>query len=231
MDYSTSLMSLPTFYGCAGTSHAPRCAAASPRPEGHLLRHRAFTAPTALTPSKEASPSHLPKSSPDTSSGDDRVAAGGAVSSASATSPPSAPSPGASLAPEVELPWPAPRSWAEVALGKLLDTVEDVGVIARRTLSERLPGCVCSALQRDVARHCSGSGLALSPPSLQGFRVAALPGALPPDQSPHFVIHSSTVLSWWTGSSGQMVLGGCGWCPPAASQCCWCWARAGQRTR
>ena len=31
--------------------------------------------------------------------------------------------------------WPAPRSWTDVALSKLADTVEDVALIARRTLA------------------------------------------------------------------------------------------------
>lgn len=36
----------------------------------------------------------------------------------------------------VELAWPAKRSWAEVALTKAVDTVEDVAVIARRTFAK-----------------------------------------------------------------------------------------------
>ena len=31
--------------------------------------------------------------------------------------------------------WPAPRSWSDVALSKLADTLEDVALIARRTLA------------------------------------------------------------------------------------------------
>jgi hypothetical protein len=44
----------------------------------------------------------------------------------------------------IELAWPAPRPWAEVFLSKIVDTVEDVGVIARRTFNDNVPGCVHS---------------------------------------------------------------------------------------
>eukprot|EP00882_Tetradesmus_deserticola_P001020 GHRQ01001105.1.p1 GENE.GHRQ01001105.1~~GHRQ01001105.1.p1 ORF type:complete len:649 (+),score=345.14 GHRQ01001105.1:241-2187(+) len=40
----------------------------------------------------------------------------------------------------IELAWPAPRPWAEVFLSKVVDTVEDVGVIARRTFNKSVPG-------------------------------------------------------------------------------------------
>lgn len=40
----------------------------------------------------------------------------------------------------VELAWPAPRPWAEVFLSKIVDTVEDVSVIARRTYNNNVPG-------------------------------------------------------------------------------------------
>jgi hypothetical protein len=68
---------------------------------------------------------------------------------------PAAPAKGSSAAPAVvpvpepviedetvELSWPAPRPWAEVFLSKIVDTVEDVGVIARRTFNDNVPGCV-----------------------------------------------------------------------------------------
>lgn len=40
----------------------------------------------------------------------------------------------------VELAWPPKRSWAEVALTKAVDTVEDIAVIGRRTFVKDLPG-------------------------------------------------------------------------------------------
>lgn len=40
----------------------------------------------------------------------------------------------------VELAWPAKRSWADVALTKAVDTVEDIAVIARRTFVKDLKG-------------------------------------------------------------------------------------------
>ena len=46
---------------------------------------------------------------------------------AASTSPPTPPPPLRA--------WPTPRSWNAVALSKLLDTVEDVALITRRTLS------------------------------------------------------------------------------------------------
>jgi hypothetical protein len=50
----------------------------------------------------------------------------------SAASQPSAPPP---PPPPPLRAWPAARSWSEVALSKLLDTAEDVALIARRTLA------------------------------------------------------------------------------------------------
>lgn len=47
---------------------------------------------------------------------------------------------GAPVDEPIELAWPAKRSWAEVALTKAVDTVEDVAVIARRTFAKDLPG-------------------------------------------------------------------------------------------
>jgi hypothetical protein len=44
----------------------------------------------------------------------------------------------------LELSWPAPRPWAEILLSKVVDTVEDLGVIARRTYNDSVPGCVNS---------------------------------------------------------------------------------------
>lgn len=44
----------------------------------------------------------------------------------------------------IELAWPAPRPWAEVLLSKVADTVDDLGVIARRTFNDNVPGCVDS---------------------------------------------------------------------------------------
>lgn len=61
---------------------------------------------------------------------------------------------GAPVDEPIELAWPAKRSWAEVALTKAVDTVEDVAVIARRTFAKDLQGwvseffgcvCVCGA--------------------------------------------------------------------------------------
>lgn len=40
----------------------------------------------------------------------------------------------------IELAWPAKRSWAEVALTKAVDTLEDIAVIARRTFVKDLKG-------------------------------------------------------------------------------------------
>jgi hypothetical protein len=65
----------------------------------------------------------------------------------------------------IELAWPAKRSWAEVALTKAVDTVEDVAVIARRTFAKDLPGWVFlgrgeQAVERQAAvlprlrKHC-----------------------------------------------------------------------------
>jgi len=46
--------------------------------------------------------------------------------------------------PEMNKHWsfsgPSPRGWAELPCSKLLDTVEDIGVIARRTFQDSLPG-------------------------------------------------------------------------------------------
>lgn len=47
---------------------------------------------------------------------------------------------GAPVDEPVELAWPPKRSWAEVALTKAVDTVEDIAVIARRTFVKDLPG-------------------------------------------------------------------------------------------
>lgn len=58
----------------------------------------------------------------------------------SPTPPPQAPAAPVPDEQALELQWPKPRGWAEVALSKLLDTVEDIGVIARRTFQDSLPG-------------------------------------------------------------------------------------------
>lgn len=47
---------------------------------------------------------------------------------------------GAPVDEPIELAWPAKRSWAEVALTKAVDTLEDIAVIARRTFVKDLKG-------------------------------------------------------------------------------------------
>lgn len=72
---------------------------------------------------------------------------------------------GAPVDEPIELAWPAKRSWAEVALTKAVDTVEDVAVIARRTFAKDLQGwvseffwvCVCvwsETQQRNTSPGC-----------------------------------------------------------------------------
>lgn len=57
---------------------------------------------------------------------------------------------GAPVDEPIELAWPAKRSWAEVALTKAVDTVEDIAVIGKRTFVKDLPGCVALAFQHAV---------------------------------------------------------------------------------
>ncbi|KAF8058293.1 SPAC3A11.07 [Scenedesmus sp. PABB004] len=68
---------------------------------------------------------------------------------------PPPPQPQPEPAEPLELAWPKPRGWAEVALGKLLDTAEDVAVIARRTLKDSLPGA--EVIDRLFRRESSGA--------------------------------------------------------------------------
>lgn len=73
--------------------------------------------------------------------------AAGAAAPAKGSSPAAAPVQEPNLLPTgvpvdepVELAWPAKRSWADVALTKAVDTVEDIAVIARRTFVKDLKG-------------------------------------------------------------------------------------------
>jgi hypothetical protein len=68
------------------------------------------------------------------------AAATAAAAVKSPSSPPQASAAASADEQALELQWPKPRGWAEVALSKVLDTVEDVGVIARRTFQDSLPG-------------------------------------------------------------------------------------------
>ena len=56
--------------------------------------------------------------------------------------------------------WPAPRSWSEVALSKLLDTLEDVALIARRTVAPNYT----SSLRAEGSLAEGGLSLASSRP-------------------------------------------------------------------
>eukprot|EP00878_Enallax_costatus_P005917 GHUV01006208.1.p1 GENE.GHUV01006208.1~~GHUV01006208.1.p1 ORF type:complete len:338 (+),score=70.72 GHUV01006208.1:311-1324(+) len=55
----------------------------------------------------------------------------------------------------IELQWPKPRGWAEVALSKFIDTGEDIAVIARRTFNNAVPSP--EALDQLFKRTSSGA--------------------------------------------------------------------------
>jgi len=117
-----------------------------------------------------------------------RPPAAGAAAPGTAAAPPDAPRPAAGASSEwrQRRPWPAQRSWAEVAAGKIFATVEDVALIVRRSSKRHFaaslppppsaPAAAAAASRQHAEPGGGGGGGAMDSFSESGLVMASLAG-------------------------------------------------------